>query len=394
MILGRTKQNQPGRFAGLLDPLNIIALIALVALVTLSLIGQRNAQVYGGGEFYERQTVWVMLSGAVFLLLMVLDVRVAQRASYVFLGLIVVLLALTLVFGTEANHSRRWLRFGSVNLQASEFAKVAVALALARFLHERKERAPGESESRHRGRYGLRDLFWPFVIIGAPLPFILFQPDLGTSLIVMFIGGTMIAIEGIKRRALVVLILGTLVVIPVAWKLDLIRFYQKERVFKLINEDWEKLDPESGTILTSALTQSEQGVIAIGNGGLTGQGLKLANPARMRGLPEIHTDFISAMFGEEIGFVGLVVMLLLYWWLTIWSLRTALDARDRFGRLYCVGVASLMGWQVFVNVGMVAGILPVVGVPLPFLSYGGSAMLMNLAAFGLVFSVALRRGRT
>jgi len=381
------------RFAGLFDPLNIAAFVAFIGLITLSLVGQGNAQFYGGGEFYERQTMWVIAGGAVFVVLLFVDVRLVERSSYVYWGLIIVLLALTLVAGTEANNSRRWLRFGAVNLQASEFAKLAVALALARFLHKRKERAPGESEPRQTGTYGVRELFWPLVLIFGPMPFILFQPDLGTSLMLLFIGGTMLAIEGVARRALVILMVGTLVAIPIAWKLDLIRFYQKERVLKLIDDGWEKLDPDTGAILTSALTQSEQAVVAIGNGGLTGQGHRLANPARMRGLPEIHTDFISAMFGEEYGFGGFVALLLLFWWLTIWSLRTAMDAKDRFARLYCVGIAAMLGWQVFVNVGMVAGMLPVVGLPLPFLSYGGSAMLMNLAAFGLVFSIALRRGR-
>jgi rod shape determining protein RodA len=382
-----------GRFSGLLDPFNILALIALIGLVALSLVGQGNAQFYGGGEFYERQTVWVIVGGVVFVLLLFFDVRVLERGSYVFLGVVVVLLALTLIVGTEANNSKRWIRFGAVNLQASEFAKLAVTLALARYLHKRKERAPGESEPRHVGPYGVRDLFLPLAIILAPAPFILFQPDLGTTLMILFIGGTMLAIEGVRRRALVTMLVSLLVIVPVAWKLDLIRFYQKERVLKLIDDGWEKLDPDTGAILTNALTQSEQAVIAIGNGGLTGQGHRLANPARMKGLPEIHTDFISAMFGEEFGFIGFVLMLILFWWLTVWALRTAVDARDRFSRLFCVGIASLLGWQVFVNIGMVAGVLPVVGLPLPLLSYGGSAMLMNLAALGIVFSVALRRGR-
>ena len=396
-MLGHTSLRAKSALRGtsLLDPLNLLAFLTVLALIGGSLLMQADAVFYKGGDSYERQTIWIVIGGTFFVLAAFVDLRLAERGAYFFYAVCVLLLILTLFIGTHTNrdNSTRWLSFGAMKLQPSEFAKLAVTLALARYLHNRKERSPGDSESRHSGKYDLRGLVKPLGLVLVPVPLILVQPDLGTALMILVIAGTMLAIEGIKRKAAIVLVLGTLVATPVAWKTGLIKDYQKDRVFKLIDQDWEKVNPDTGEVITRRLTQGELGMIAIGTGGLTGQGHRAANPVRMSKLPEVQTDFISAMIGEEFGFVGLLVALFLFWWLVMWSLRTALDARSRFCRLVCVGVGALFGWQVFVNIGMVSGILPVVGVPLPFLSYGGSATMAGLISLGLVFNIALKRGR-
>jgi rod shape determining protein RodA len=287
----------------------------------------------------------------------------------------------------------RWLRLGEVNIQASELMKLAVIVALARFLHTRRARPPGETATPQVGKYRLRDLLAPFAIVFIPVPLILLQPDLGTTLIIIFIALTMLAVEGIQRRASLVMLVGIMIFVPVAWKAGLVQDYQKDRVYKLVDDSWEKVDQSTGVIHENRRTQAEQAMWAIGSGGLTGQGRRQANTQRMKVFPEVHTDFISAMVAEEFGFLGLTVLLFMFWWLVMWGLRTALDSRDRFCRLVCTGVAALFGWQVFVNVGMVTGFLPVVGVPLPFLSYGGSAFLSLLMCLGLVLNIARKRGR-
>jgi rod shape determining protein RodA len=190
-----------------------------------------------------------------------------------------------------------------------------------------------------------------------------------------------------------VLAVGTLIIVPVAWNSGLIKPYQKDRVRLLAYDDWQKIDPETNVIHQTRRTQAEQSMWAIGSGGLTGMGHRNANAQRMRVFPEVHTDFISAMVAEQFGFLGFMALLFLYWWLVVWGLRTALDSRSRFCRLVCTGVAALIGWQVFVNVGMVTNFLPVVGVPLPFLSYGGSAFLMLMVCLGLMLNIARKRGR-
>jgi len=383
----------------LLDPFNLLALVAMVALVGASLLAQSDAVFYAGGDYYEKQTIWIIVGGAMFVVLLFVDLRLVERASWIFYAACIGLLILTRFIGIEVNHSKRWLGFGSFNVQPSEFAKLALILTLARWLHNRRERKPGESEPKQVGRYDLRGMLVPGLIIVIPMVLILIQPDLGTALMLLFVGATMLAIEGMRGRSVLIVLVGVLVLIPVSWKLGDsvpvlgLRDYQKDRIFKMFNPDWEKVDPDTGVVHEHLLTQSEQGIIAIGTGGLTGMGQRGANPQRMEKFPEIHTDFVSAMVGEEFGFVGLTVVVFLFWWLVVWGLRTALDSRSRYCRLVCTGVAALLGWQVFVNLGMVSGILPVVGVPLPFLSYGGSAMMTILMSLALCFNIALKRGR-
>lgn len=379
--------------SALLEPFNVLAVLCIVGLIVSSVVAQADANFYAGGKQYERHTMWMLVGSAAFLLTTVIDLRFIERGAYLYYALCIGLLLLTLVVGTSVNNSTRWLRLGDVNIQASEFVKLGVIVALARFLHYRRERPPGETATPQIGKYGLRDLLAPAGIVLLPAPLILLQPDLGTTLMVLFVAGTMLAVEGIQRKAAIVLVVATLIVVPVAWKSGLIQEYQKDRVFKLVDDRWEKVDQATGVIHENRRTQAEQAMWAIGSGGLTGQGRKSANAQRMKVFPEVHTDFISAMVAEEFGFVGLTVLLFMFWWLVMWGLRTALDSRDRFCRLVSTGVAALFGWQVFVNVGMVTGFLPVVGVPLPFLSYGGSAFLTLLMCLGLVLNIARKRGR-
>lgn len=377
----------------LLEPFNIVAMLAILGLVGASVLAQSDANFYAGGKQYDRHTVWLLVGVVAFLGAAVVDLRLVERAAYLYYGFCVALLILTLGVGTSVNYSTRWLRLGDINIQASEFVKLGMILALARFLHGRRERKPGETDASQVGAYDLRTLLAPAALLMVPLPLILLQPDLGTTLMVIFVAATMLAMEGIQRRAAIVLVLFALILVPVAWKSGLIQEYQKDRVYKLVDDRWEKVDKESGVIHETRRTQAEQAMWAIGSGGLAGQGRKNANSQRMKVFPEVHTDFISAMMAEEYGFVGLTMLLLLFWLLVMWGLRAALDSRDRFCRLVCTGVAALFGWQVFVNIGMVSGFLPVVGVPLPFLSYGGSAFMTLLMCLGLVLNIARKRGR-
>ncbi len=378
--------------AALGDRVNILAFFVVLTLAAASLIFQTNAEHYAGGDFRERQTIWVVVGGCLFFFAAVVDLRLVERASYAVFGICLILLILTATIGTEVNHSKRWIDLGFFNIQASEFTKLAVVLGLARFLHTNKERTPGGDDG-HVGRYELKDLVKPLAVFGAPLPLILFQPDLGTTLLIVFVILTMLIMEGMRRRSIMIAVAIFMVVIPVAWKSGLIRDYQKNRVRLLVNMDWEKVDDATGVVHKKRTTQGEQAKWAVSSGGLVGAGLQGASKPRLRVLPEIHTDFIAAMVAEEVGFVGFTAILLLFWLIVMWALRSAQDSRTRYCRLICIGIGAMIGWQVFINVGMVTGLLPVVGLPLPFLSYGGSAMLTMLAALGLVFNVALRRGR-
>ena len=328
----------------------------------------------------------------VFSLAVFVDLRLVERAAYVFWGFCVLGLILTLLVGTEVNNAQRWLRIGPVNLQVSELAKLGVIVALARFFHGAKERIPG-GDAPKEGAYRLRELLRPAALFGLPAGLILFQPDLGTALLVILVAATMMLYEGIDRRSLAALGVVALVVVPVAWEFGGIREYQKDRVRLWINPDWMKLDAEAIKVQSGQNLQSEQAIWAIGSGEFWGHGSRSGAQSRLKHLPEMHTDMIIATFAEEQGFLGCTVLLLLFWIVVLWGMRTAHDARERFCALVAVGVVSMLAWQVFVNIGMVAGLLPIVGLPLPLLSYGGSSAVTMMLSLGLVLNVALRRGR-
>ncbi|MCA9515776.1 MAG: rod shape-determining protein RodA [Myxococcales bacterium] len=377
-----------------LDRTNILAFIVMLALAAVSLLAQSNANYYAGGDYYQRQVIWIVIGGAVFFGAAIIDLRLIERAAYMFYAVCVALLVLTLLIGTaeEQMEFKRWIHLGAFNIQASEFAKLGTILALARYIHADKERLPGEGQP-DPSPYDLRDLLKPAAIVMLPMPLILLQPDLGTALMLIFVAATMLLIEGVRRRAIIVSVLSLLVVIPVAWKTGLIQEYQKDRIYKLVDQTWEKVDEETGMIIETRTTQVEQAIWAIGSGGFLGQGNRGANKARLGKLPELHNDFVAPLVAEERGFIGMVALLFLFWIMVMWALRTAQDSRSHFCRLVAVGIASLFGWQVFINIGMVTGMLPVVGLPLPFLSYGGSSLIMWMLSLGILFNIAVKRGR-
>lgn len=380
------------QFRNLPNRLTLVALVAIIGLVAISLWVQRNADWYSGDNFYDKQVIWFLVGGVVFAIASFIDLRLVERSAYLVLGLSVVLLIATALFGTEVNSSKRWLRFGDFNVQASELTKLGVVLALSRFLHGKKEHVPG-APPPDDGPYNLRQLLIPALIVVVPTAMVLFQPDLGTSLLISLVAATLLVYEGVRGKTLLALTFALLIAFPLAWKYGGIQEYQKDRVRGWVNAEWVKIDPETGVIAEKRAIQSEQAMWAIGSGEFWGQGARRGQQARLEHLPEMHTDMIVATYAAEQGFIGCTFLLVLFWLVLVWGQRTAYESRDRFCALLSVGVASMIGWQVFINIGMVAGLLPIVGLPLPFLSYGGSASITTLASLGLVFNVALRRGR-
>lgn len=370
----------------------VFAVVTVVLICSLSLITQHEADTCTGESFYDRHIVWVLVGTFCFFLPAALvDLRLIERLSYFVLGLSVLLLLLTMFFGTVRNDSRRWLEIG-INLQASELAKLGIILSLARYFHHRKDRVPGGPEP-HIGRYRLKQLWKPGLMVLAPAALTIVQPDLGTTLLMLLVGIGMIVYEGVSRRGLLLALLATLTVVPVAWKYGGIKDYQKDRVVQWVNADWYKMDPDTGARLRDCSLQSEQAVCAIGSGRFWGSPSDTECPPYLRNLPELHTDMIIAGFAAKWGFAGVTVLLLLFWGIVYWAIRSARESRDRYCRLVAVGLAFVVGLQVFVNVGMVAGLLPIVGLPLPLLSYGGSATVTMLFGLGLLLNIAIRRGR-
>jgi rod shape determining protein RodA len=294
-----------------------------------------------------------------------------RLAPAVYITGIMLLIAVAL-FGTVINGSRRWLDFGQVNLQPAEFMKLGVILAVARVL----SRYPPPE-----GGYSFISLWRPAFVILLPMALIIKQPDLGTALSVGAVGGMMVLFAGVRWRVLLTLTLTALLAVVPLWYT--LFDYQKNRLLNLFNAE---RDPK-GT--GYHIIQSK---IAVGSGELFGKGILQGTQTQLEFLPEHSTDFIFSVLAEEWGFLGCTCVLIAYFLLLTALLRTALKMRDLFSVFTIVGIVSLLFFHTFVNIGMVVGILPVVGIPLPLFSYGGSAVLSTLLSIGILKSLAYRQG--
>ncbi|MBF0357903.1 MAG: rod shape-determining protein RodA [Magnetococcales bacterium] len=294
--------------------------------------------------------------------------KLYRRYAYLFYALSLLLLIAVFVFGTIGMGARRWLSFGGFLLQPSELMKVALVLALARYYHDRTA-----SMRQDSGGLGV-----PLLLIAVPAAFIINQPDLGTAIMVISIGVTVMVVAGLSWN----LIIGSMVIlgasIPMAW--NFLYDYQRQRITTLFFPEQDPLGAGYHII---------QSKIAIGSGGVLGKGFMAGSQNRLEFLPERHTDFIFSVLAEEWGFLGGCALLLIYAMVIVRTLIIATQANDRFGVLVVVGMTAFFAFQVLVNIGMVIGLLPVVGIPLPFISYGGSSMLTLMMAMGLLSHVSV-----
>ena len=274
------------------------------------------------------------------------------------------------IIGFKGMGAQRWLDLGIIQLQPSEIMKVALLLALARYFHGLAH----DEVSR------IRNLIVPLLMVAVPVGLVVKQPDLGTAILLVIAGGTIFFAAGLAWRYFIFSGIAVLAAVPVIW--DRLHDYQRNRVFTFF-------DPERDPL--GAGYHILQSKIALGSGGLFGKGFMQGTQAHLNFLPEKQTDFIFTMLGEELGFIGAIVLLLLYVIVLAVSLNVALQCRNQFGRLLATGVAVSFFFYVFINTAMVMGLLPVVGVPLPLVSYGGTAMLSLMFGFGLLMSCYIHR---
>jgi len=347
--------------------------VLLGLVLAMSLVGVLfiySSAHYLPGGFHLRQLAWIGISilGLGFVLAVDYKFFVAL-AGYLYV-LVVVLLAATLVFARLVAGTKSWISLGLMQMQPSELAKIAVILVFARLFAG--TRSPYLSTGRTLAA---------LAAAAVPLLLIVAQPDLGTATTFVAIVGGAFILAGLRRRAVVILLLTAVVLGIGGWNLAL-KDYQKRRVTTLINPAG---DPRGSGY------QVIQSKIAIGSGGLAGTGFKKGTQSQLRFLPARHTDFIFSVIGEETGFLGVLTVMALYFALLARMFRAVTKARDRAG-VYIVFMAStLIAFQFLVNVLMVIGLLPVVGITLPFISYGGSSLLTSYVACGLVMNVTMRR---
>ncbi len=323
--------------------------------------------------FYIRQTIWLIIGIVSMAAVSLFDYRRLIKLSYFIYIFALILLLLTLVVGHAGMGAQRWLRIGPIGFQPSEFFRICLLIAIAGYLS--RQVSP------------LRSI--PFVVLigmfGA-LPFLILylQPDLGSAILILSIVIAVTLIKGINRKLLVTSVVVILVTAPflgnVLWKE--MKQYQKNRLVAFINP---KVDPKGIGY------QIEQSKVTIGSGRLLGKGYLKGTQGPLRFLPEKHTDFIFAVFAEEWGFFGSVILLALYALIILRGFETALYAKDDFGFLLATGISIMFLIYLSVNIGMAMGLMPVVGVPLPFFSYGGTALVANFIGIGLLNNIRMRR---
>jgi len=343
-----------------------VALIGIVNLISAS--PERGAFL---PDTAWRQVVWMALGLALLLATLLLDYRTLERIAIPFYGGVILLLVAVLFIGRIVNGSQRWIDLGPFNLQPSELAKLALIILFARLLARRSATSS----------IGLLDLIFPALLVAIPAALVVKQPDLGTALVLCVVSASFLAVTRVRVGSLVLIVAGAVAAVTVAW-LFFLHDYQKERVFTFMNPERDPL---------GAAYHAIQSQIAVGSGGLFGKGFLHGSQSQLDFLPEEQTDFVFSVLGEEWGFVGTATVLLLYLGILIRGLMIAHSSKDLFGAYLAVGIVSLFFWAGAINVGMVIGVLPVVGVPLPMLSYGGSALLTCMIALGLLMNVSMRR---
>ncbi len=348
------------------------ALGLTVAVALLGVWNLASASRGGHGNLWASQLLWLAGGLALAFLLSLWDYRNLLALAWPIYGAVMLLLLAVAVHGKTVLGARRWLDLGPIHLQPSELAKLAVVVVLAKLFHERPPPKEG---------YGLPQLAIPFALILLPTALVMKQPDLGTALIVAAVGLTLCAFARIRTPTLVLLLVVGAAGSVGAWH-HFLKGYQKKRIESFLNPEGDAL---------GAGYHANQSIIAVGSGRLLGKGWGKGTQTQLSFLPEQHTDFIFSVWAEEHGFLWCALLLLLYFGLFGWCLAVAGQARERFGSYLAAGVAGLVFWHVFINIGMVTGVLPVVGVTLPLMSYGGSSLLTVLLGLGVVWSVEMRR---
>ncbi len=351
----------------------------VIVMLCLNLVGLINLYSATHGpqdidvqSLFIQQLVWLAVGWGIFFIGTFIDYNFVHRIVYLVYILNLGAVLYVTFFGKVALGAQRWIDFGFFRYQPSETMKLACILILAKVLSQKNSSGSG---------MGLRELIIPLLVVLIPFGLVVEQPDLGTAMMIAAISGTMILFVKVRKSILVASALVLAIALPLAWNFGL-REYQKNRIYTFISPD---NDPRGSGY------NSIQSKIAVGSGKVFGKGFRQGTQSQLEFLPERHTDFIYSVLSEEHGFIGSMITMIFFMLLFIFCVRIASHARDKFGALLVVGVSAYVFWHMFVNIGMVIGLLPIVGVPLPLLSYGGSSMLTTMCGLGLVSSVAYRR---
>ncbi|MFH2145843.1 MAG: rod shape-determining protein RodA [Candidatus Omnitrophota bacterium] len=348
------------------DKLLIIVLTLLLIFGLAALYSASSQKITAGGKnFVINQIIWIILGAGIAFLITRVNYHSFLSVAYIIYAIQIIFLILVLFLGKTVLGAQRWINFGGIGFQPSEFSKIFTVLILARIV--------GDEPQRFQT---VKGLITPFLIVIIPMSLIFLQPDLGTALIFIPIFLTMLWVGGIKIKYLGAAMSSIALCLPLFWQM--LRDYQKDRLLVFLNPN---LDP-----LGAGYTIN-QSKIAIGSGMFTGKGWLAGTQTQLNFIPERHTDFIFSVIGEETGFIGASIILILFLILILKALKVAETTKNISGRLIVAGMATILALHVIINIGMTLGLMPVVGMPLPFLSYGGSALITNFMAVGFILNV-------
>ena len=362
-MLGQRLNADAGSF---FEKIRSIDYLLIIIILILGIISSFAMYSTDGGEFLYHTKSHILRFGIFFVLFLVLSfvqTKVWHRIGYIFYLIILFMLFWALYFGVTASGSQRWISLYVFNLQPSELMKIAIIISFAKFYHRTKSMEVNR----------IKNIIQPLVVLTIPIFLVIAQPDLGTAILIAGTGISVMWLSGLKLKYFVYSFLIFMVTAP--FVISLLKPYQKLRVLTFFNPDRDPL---------GAGYQIIQSKIAVGSGGLAGKGFLKGTQGYLEFLPEKHTDFIFTLFSEEFGFVGSIFLLILYVILIYRIILIGFKNKNYFGKLYCFGFASAIFIYVMVNMSMVLGILPIVGSPLPIMSYGGSSMLATMMGLSIV----------
>ena len=352
----------------LIDFLHRINWFFILLLLPICFIGVGLLYSIADGSWEPwafNQIIRIFLGLAILILISLTNIKFWYRFAYPFYLLTIFFIFLTFFLGKEVSGAKRWIDFYFFSFQPAELTKVFVILALAKYFHSIKFQS-----------YDIKQkIFFPLLILFIPVFLIFKQPDLGTALIIFFSGIVVLFLAGVQIKTFVYSGIGGLISLPVLW--TFLEDYQKSRILNF-------LDQQSNTLGANYhITQSK---IALGSGGFFGKGFLEGTQSRLNFIPEMETDFIFSVLGEEFGFIGIILLFFLYFILIYWTIKISLNSKNYFSKIFGISFITSFFIVIFTNIGMVTGIVPVVGVPLPLCSYGGSAIISNFIGFGIVLS--------
>jgi len=356
---------------------NLTILIIAILIVSTGILSIYSSTYQKESEFwqliYKRQILWFILGLVLFLFTSNFNYRRFWDMTYFLYVFALFLLFLVFILGIVRLGAQRWLKFIWFNVQPSEIAKLVIVIFLARYFSTKSV----EDVSLQVNKMGIsRALILPFLFVAIPMGLIIEQPDLGSGAMLLLIFITMLYLGGVKLRYIFIFLLMIIVCLPVLW--HFLRDYQRDRLLVFLNPNIDPLGAGYTVI---------QSKIAIGSGGFFGKGWLKGSQSQLRFLPESHTDFIFATFAEEWGFLGSSTLLFLYYLLIRQGIAIARRSADNFGRLLAFGISLTLGIQVSVNIAMNLGLAPVVGLPLPLMSYGGSSMFLTFISLGILSNI-------